>query len=121
MKELITLKTLEEYRSFLASQTDDYEILLLKVSSHCTVSFVIQKIFEHWFNGVDKSAKLRCGIVEVISAREVSNQIAKDFGIKHESPQAIWLSKDGKVKWSESHHRITVEAFEHCLSSIQSK
>jgi len=118
MKELITLKTLDEYRSFLESQTDDCEILLLKVSSRCTVSFVIQKIFEQWFNGVDKSAKLRCGIVEVISGREVSNQIAKDFGIKHESPQAIWLSKDRKVKWSDSHHRITVETLEHCLASI---
>lgn len=120
MKELITLKTLDEYRSFLAPQSDDSEILLLKVSSRCTVSFVIQKIFEHWFNGVDKSVKLRCGIVEVISAREVSNQIAKDFGIKHESPQAIWLSKDGKVKWSDSHHRITVEALQTCLASLPS-
>ena len=118
MKELITLKTLDEYSSFLESQTDDYEILLLKVSSRCTVSFVIQKIFEQWFNRVDPSAKLRCGIVEVISAREVSNQIAKDFGIKHESPQAIWLSSEKKVKWSDSHHRITVEALEHCLASL---
>lgn len=121
MKELIKLKTLDDYRSFLVSQPDDSEILLLKVSSRCTVSFVIQKIFEQWFNGVDPSAKLRCGIVEVISARDVSNQIAKDFSIKHESPQAIWLSSEKKVNWSRSHHRITVEAFEHCLSSIQSK
>lgn len=118
MKELIKLKTLEEYHSFLNSQTDDYEILLLKVSSRCTVSFVIQKIFEQWFNGISKSAKLRCGMVEVISAREVSNQIAKDFEIKHESPQAIWLSKEGNVKWSDSHHRITAEALDHCLSSL---
>lgn len=116
MKELITLKTLDEYRSFLESQTDDCEILLLKVSSRCTVSFVIQKIFEQWFNGVDQAAKLRCGIVEVVSAREISNQIAKDFGIKHESPQAIWLSKDKTVKWSNSHHRITVENLQRCLS-----
>ncbi|MDP1994268.1 MAG: DUF2847 family protein, partial [Ignavibacteria bacterium] len=107
-----------EYRSFLESQTDDCEILLLKVSSRCTVSFVIQKIFENWFNSIDPSTKLRCGIVEVISAREISNQIAKDFGIKHESPQAIWLSKDRKVKWSDSHHRITVETLDHCLASI---
>lgn len=118
MKELIELKTLEEYHSFLNSRTKDSEILLLKVSSRCTVSFVIQKIFEQWFNRISKSAKLRCGMVEVISTREVSNQIAKNFGIKHESPQAIWLSKEGKVKWSDSHHRITVEALDRCLNSI---
>lgn len=118
MKELITLKTLGEYHSLLESKIGDYEILLLKVSSRCTVSFVIQKIFEQWFNGINPSVMLRCGIVEVISAREISNQVAKDFSIKHESPQAIWLSKDGKVKWADSHHRITVEALEHCLASI---
>ncbi len=118
MKELLKLHSLDEYRSFFSSQRDKSEFLLLKVSSRCTVSFVVQKIVEHWFNGVDPTAKLRCGVVEVISAREVSNQIAKDFSIKHESPQAIWLSKDKTVKWSDSHHRITVEALEHCLSSI---
>jgi len=121
MKQFIKINTVDEYRSFFEKLPEDYEFLLLKISSRCTVSFVVQKIFELWFNGVDQSAKLRCGIVEVISAREVSNQIAKDFSIKDESPQAIWLSKDKTVKWSNCHHRITVEALQTCLAALPSE
>lgn len=121
MKQLIKITTLDEYRVFFDTKPENYEFLLLKISSRCTVSFVIQKIFKNWFNEVDPSVKLRCGIVEVISAREVSNQIAKDFSIKHESPQAIWLSKDRKVKWSDSHHRITVDNLQRCLSLLGDK
>ncbi|MDP3147959.1 MAG: DUF2847 family protein [Ignavibacteria bacterium] len=121
MKQLIKINTLDEYRSFFETQPGIYEFLLLKISSRCTVSFVIQKIFEQWFNGVDQSAKLKCGIVEVISAREVSNQIASDFFIKHESPQAIWLTSEKKVKWSDSHHRITVDNLQRYLSLMGDK
>ncbi|MCK9210899.1 MAG: bacillithiol system redox-active protein YtxJ [Ignavibacteriaceae bacterium] len=117
MKELLKLNTLAEYNTFLNNREIGSDLLLLKISSRCTISFVVQKIFELWFNGIDPAAKLSCGIVDVISAREISNQIAKDFSIKHESPQAIWLTKEKKVKWSESHHRITAEALQNCLTS----
>ncbi|MDP3682398.1 MAG: bacillithiol system redox-active protein YtxJ [Ignavibacteria bacterium] len=121
MKQLIKINTLDEYRVFFDTKSENYEFLLLKISSRCTVSFVVQKIFEQWFGGVEQSAKLKCGLVEVISAREVSNRIASDFSIKHESPQAIWLSKDRKVKWSDSHHRITVDNLQRCLSLLGDK
>jgi len=117
MKELLKLNTIEEYNTFIKNQEEDSDLLLLKISSRCTISFVVQKIFEHWFNGINPLEKLSCGIVDVISARDLSNQIAKDFSIKHESPQAIWLTKEKKVKWSESHHRITAEALQNCLTS----
>ena len=115
MKELQKLKTLDEYNTFLNIRRSNADILLLKISSRCTISFVVQKIFELWFNGLEQETKLRCGIVDVVSAREISNQIAKDFSIKHESPQAIWLTKEKTIKWSDSHHRITAEALQKCL------
>jgi len=117
MKELKNLTSLDEYNEFLNNPEHPSELLLLKISSRCTISFVVQKIFELWFKGVNPLTELRCGIVEVISSKEVSNQIAKDFSIKHESPQAIWLTKEKAVKWSDSHHRITAEALQVCLTS----
>lgn len=118
MKKLFIIKSLEEYHKFLHLPENDSDLLLLKISSRCTVSFIIQKIFENWFNGITSSAHLSCGIVEVNSAREVSDQIEKDFLIKHESPQAIWLTKELKVKWRGSHHKITPEALQNCLTSV---
>jgi len=117
MKEVKKLETLDEYNAFLNNNENDSDILLLKISSRCTISFVVQKIFELWFKGIDQESKLRCGIIDVISARDISNQIANDFSLKHESPQALWLTNDKKVKWSASHHRITAEALQSCLPS----
>lgn len=117
MKEVQKLETMDEYNKFLNNQESDSDILLLKISSRCTISFVVQKIFELWFRELDQESKLRCGIVDVITARKISNQIAEDFSLKHESPQALWLTPEKKVKWSASHHRITAEALQDCLTS----
>jgi len=117
MKSLVQLKDIKDYADFLNNQPKENELLLLKISSRCTVSFVVQQIFDRWFRGLDKNVLLSCGVLDVITARELSNQIAKDFNIKHESPQAIWLTTEKKVKWADSHHRITIEKLQSLLLS----
>jgi bacillithiol system protein YtxJ len=47
-------------------------------------------------------------LVKVIESRPVSNQIAEDLGVKHESPQVILL-KGGASYWNASHWAITEE------------
>ncbi len=44
-------------------------------------------------------------MIDVLTAREVSNQVAKDWGIQHESPQVLLISQ-GKVVYSASHTDI---------------
>jgi bacillithiol system protein YtxJ len=41
----------------------------------------------------------------VQESRELSNQIAEEYGVKHESPQLI-LVKDGKAVWNKCHFDI---------------
>jgi len=48
-------------------------------------------------------------LVEVQSARPVSEELEKRLGIRHESPQVIVLRK-GKAVWDASHWRINVGA-----------
>ena len=38
-------------------------------------------------------------------ARDISNRIAADLGVRHESPQLIYV-KDGQAVWSVSHHQV---------------
>lgn len=47
--------------------------------------------------------------LDVINHRAVSNKIAADFEVKHESPQ-ILLIKDGKCIYNNSHHKISMDA-----------
>lgn len=51
----------------------------------------------------------------VIEDRPVSNKIAEDFGIKHESPQ-IFLLEDGEVRWNTSHWKITQSSIKEAVS-----
>lgn len=48
-------------------------------------------------------------IVDVIRDRPVSNSIAEQLGVNHQSPQAIVL-REGQPVWSASHYRVTEEA-----------
>ncbi len=47
----------------------------------------------------------RCAVVEVQTAREVSDELARRTGVRHESPQALLL-RDGEAIWHASHWRI---------------
>ncbi len=45
----------------------------------------------------------------VQQSRELSGQIAEEFGVRHESPQAL-VVKDRKVTFDTSHGRVTADA-----------
>ena len=47
-------------------------------------------------------------MVKVIEDRPVSNQIAQELQVTHQSPQLI-LVKDRKASWSASHYGINAE------------
>ena len=86
------------------SKTDP--VLIFKHSTQCSVSDVA---YEEFTRFSENTGDLVCGVVFVIENRDVSNAIAAQLGVRHESPQAI-LVQDGKPKWKASHWAITVEA-----------
>lgn len=47
----------------------------------------------------------------VQDARDVSNRVAEQYSIKHESPQVLYI-KDGMVVWNTSHWNIKKDALE---------
>ena len=47
--------------------------------------------------------------VDVIGQRAESRRLAVEFGVMHESPQALLLA-DGAVVWHASHRQITAPA-----------
>jgi bacillithiol system protein YtxJ len=48
-------------------------------------------------------------LIDVLSQRPLSQRLAADLGIRHESPQAIVL-QDGKPVWHASHYDVTADA-----------
>ena len=56
-------------------------------------------------------------LIEVQSARELSREIEKLTGIRHESPQVLVLEK-GQVVWNASHRRVKALAVAEAISGI---
>ena len=55
-------------------------------------------------------------LVDVRSARQVSNAIAQRFGIRHESPQMLLLDR-GRVLWNASHYHVNEREILQALRS----
>jgi len=77
--------------------------LIYKHSSRCSVCFFAKKQVEEIPEAIREQVDLH--FVDVIGWREVSNAIAKEFSITHESPQLL-IMYDREVVWHGSHREI---------------
>lgn len=81
-------------------------VLLFKHSRTCSISATaLGRLERSWEE--THGEKLSPFFLDLISHRDVSNQIAQDYGVMHESPQAL-LIKDGKAIYDESHFGISL-------------
>lgn len=85
----------------LIESSSERPLVIFKHSLTCPISAA----------AYDQMAKYEgeVALLEVQSARGLSNVIESRFGIAHESPQVIVLRK-GQVFWNASHFKITAEA-----------
>ena len=100
------ITTIEEWNEILAKSADRGQ-LLLKHSTTCPVSANALKEFEQYLEQ-NPNADVDYTLVKVIESRPVSNQIAEDLSVKHESPQII-LVKNKEKYWTASHWAVTTE------------
>jgi bacillithiol system protein YtxJ len=83
------------------------QLVVFKHSTTCPVSANALNEFESYLNG-KPNPDTDYVLVKVIESRPVSNKIAEDTGVKHESPQIILVKNREKV-WSASHWAVTTE------------
>ncbi|UQD53663.1 bacillithiol system redox-active protein YtxJ [Bacillus methanolicus] len=102
------LQTIEDFHQFVQQPGKQ---LLFKHSTTCPISAKAYEEFQSFLKETDITA----AVVHVIEDRPVSNKIAEEFGIKHESPQ-IFLLEDGKVRWNTSHWKITKESISEAVN-----
>ena len=102
------LSSLPEWKSALESSSQK-PVLVLKHSTRCSISVMALDRFNR--NWKPEDAELFTPLyLDLLSYREISNAIAADTGVEHQSPQAILL-KDGIAILSETHQAIRIEDF----------
>ena len=90
-------------------------VAIFKHSVRCSTSLVAKgRIEREWPVQADISTYL----LDVIKNREVSNKIAQELSVRHESPQLILISK-GHAVYHASHLFISVEAVSKKIKTIR--
>lgn len=80
--------------------------LIYKHSNRCSVCFFTKSEIDSVAAEIADETDLY--FVDVIRQRELSNKIASELGVQHESPQLICID-DGKAVWHLSHSSIQAD------------
>lgn len=98
------IKTAQEWEDAF-KRSEERPVVVFKHSTTCPVSANAHEEYNSYLNGSPRE-DVDYVLVKVIESRPVSNQIAEDTGVKHESPQIIYIDKKAKV-WTASHWSVT--------------
>ncbi|SFI29012.1 bacillithiol system protein YtxJ [Paenibacillus sp. UNC496MF] len=90
-------------------------LLVFKHSTQCSVSAGAHDELANWLEDA-KALALTPVLALVPDNRNVSDAIAQQLNLKHESPQLI-LVDGGKVSWHASHWRITYSTLDEHLGT----
>lgn len=87
-------------------------LLLFKHSPRCGVSRWALEEVERLEGEADG---MPIAVVDVVEERELSQEVAERTGVRHQSPQLLYL-EDGVVRWDLSHGAITADAVRRRLA-----
>lgn len=79
--------------------------VIYKHSTRCSTSTMIKNRLER----SETPASIEFHYLDLIAYRSLSDKIADDFGVQHESPQVLVIC-DGRCIFHESHYAIYMDA-----------
>ncbi len=106
MSELTKLSSVEDLDRWL-ERSHREPVWVFKHSLTCPISGSALSEFQA-FAG-DEDGATGYALIEVQTARELSNEPARRTGVRHESPQALLL-RDDRAIWHASHWHIKADS-----------
>jgi len=121
MADIEVLKGLEDWQKLWEAEKspDAGAMLVFKRSPICPTSHFVEGIFNRYISKLPANKSLRIASVDVIGARPVSQRIAADTGVRHESPQALLIGSGPKVLWHASHGDVNDESLDEALAKLK--
>jgi bacillithiol system protein YtxJ len=97
-----------QWQEILAASQDSPQ-LIFKHSTRCSISSMVLNRFEA--SDLFQEGDISCWFLDLIAFREVSNFVASEAQVWHESPQCIVIDKC-KVIYAESHGSIDAKSIQ---------
>jgi len=92
----------------LLSDSAGHPVFLFKHSTRCPVSAHAHAEYARF---AGEHPEVACREVLVVEQRPLSQQIAQQTGVAHQSPQALLFS-GGKVVWNATHFSISADGLQ---------
>ena len=97
------LKSVDQI-SQIRSASKEKPVLIFKHSSRCNISRTsLDRLERNWKD--QEVGDVQLYFLDLLSYREVSNRIAEEFGVEHESPQVL-IIKNEQSAYDRSHFEI---------------
>ena len=113
MVNWIPLKEEAQLKEIVA-QSYQRPCVIFKHSTRCSISFMAKmRLEDHWDF---QPEELHAYYLDLIQYRNISNQVAEQFSVYHESPQLILL-RNGTCTYDASHLDISVSELRECFES----
>ena len=88
----------------IKKQSTNESILIFKHSTRCGISSMVKRQFEKLFT--EEHQQLKVYYLDLLNYRDISNKIAEDFQVMHQSPQLLIIKNEMTV-YNASHYDIT--------------
>ncbi|WP_304517377.1 bacillithiol system redox-active protein YtxJ [Cecembia rubra] len=89
----------------LKKRSEERPVLIFKHSTRCSISsMALERLRRNW--KIEDFDKVTPYYLDLINYRDISNLIAREFEVFHQSPQVI-LVKNGKAFYDTSHMGIS--------------
>jgi len=85
-----------------SSSPDSEAVVIFKHSTSCAISMMAKRKFE---SSWETESKISVYYLDLIRYRNISNEIAIRYDVRHESPQVLAIV-NGKCIYHASHHEI---------------
>ncbi|RYY71827.1 MAG: bacillithiol system redox-active protein YtxJ [Chitinophagaceae bacterium] len=97
---------LNEVAQLEAIKKDSFEQpqVIFKHSTRCSISSMAKNRLDR----SDAPAGINFFYLDLIAHRDISNKIAEDFSVEHESPQVLVI-RNGECVYDESHSGISMD------------
>lgn len=82
-------------------------VLLFKHSTRCSISStVLNRLERKWKQ--EEMGRLKPFFLDLVAYRKISNRVAEEFGVPHQSPQVL-LIENGRCIYDASHMQISYQ------------
>jgi bacillithiol system protein YtxJ len=102
-----------EQLSELVKESAEKKILIFKHSTRCSISrTTLDRLERNWKEDLNTKSYF----LDLLSYRDLSNNIAQYFGVEHQSPQILIIS-EGKSIYDRSHFDIEFSQIENVIKN----